>query len=158
MVAHDHCTHYNLHPSPPLPAPPNTHTPSTPPLPKNVENEREGCKFHFPCRPDPPRTTKRIFKVRYSTSLTPLGGPSGQKCRFTEGIARLFFEHLGGPRCHKKVKLAKVSFCRGKMSKTRVTTACYPLKTRGFLMIYWHRLRVLGGSPGLSPADRSPPV
>ena len=27
-----------------------------------------------------------------------------------------FLEHLGGPRCHKKFKLAKVSFCDGKMN------------------------------------------
>ena len=27
-----------------------------------------------------------------------------------------FLEHPGGPKCHKKFKLVKVSFCEGKMN------------------------------------------
>ena len=105
----------------------------------------------------PPSNDKKNFQSKIFDLFDPLGRPKWPKVTFYQRNCKVIFEHLGGPRCHKKVKLAKVSFCLCKISKTRVNGACYPLKTRGFLTIYWHRLRALGGSPG-GPVDLAWPI
>ena len=65
----------------------------------------------------PPSNDKKNFQSKIFDLFDPLGRPKWPKVSFYRGNCKVIFEHLGGPRCHKKVKLAKVSFCRRKKAK-----------------------------------------